>query len=185
MERAVHEPRSQGRFAIVRHGEIRDQRFNNQYYGALFGGRGPVSGHEWSRSGLEWKEIAWRETAAGSERATVFVDGGLGKRAYHAGPRVIVIDPLGLADPLLARLPDADRRIELIGHLERRIPKGYVEARRGGDLSAMHPSLRAYYEPLREITRGPLWSWDRVSTAIAFNLGRYDPLLDAYLAARK
>jgi arabinofuranosyltransferase len=179
-ERDVVQRREQGRFAIVRAGEIRDQRFNCQFYEGLFGSRGPVSEHAWSQNGIKHRE---RAAAAAQNRPGerfVVVDSAAGKTPYHAGPDVIYIDALGIVDPLLARLPDEDGRLRIVGHLKRHVPAGYVEARRGGSLEKMHPDLRAYYQELRFIVSGPLFDMERMRKILYMNIGRYDARLAGY-----
>lgn len=94
----------------------------------------------------------------------------LGFRGTQAGPTWHLLDPCGLADPLLARLPappHADRRV---GHLHRDVPAGYAE-------SVLHPvsaiadaELRAADDQLRHITRGPLWDTERWRLIVQWNL---------------
>jgi arabinofuranosyltransferase len=174
--------RGQQRYAIVRDGEIRDQRFNASYYETLFGARGPASKHEWSITGIKHAKDAARLAKTNPEAKHVVVLGGAGKGPYYAGPSVIFVDRLGLADPLLARLPDADGEIKMIGHLRRKIPKGYVDARKTGDLGKMDPQLRPYYVALRSITSDPLFDAERLRRIWAMNTGAYDAQLAAYIA---
>jgi len=120
-----------------------------------------------------------REAAENSEEGRVTIVGGaIGFSGLAAGPAVTIIDKLALGDALLARIAPS-RRI-MVGHLQRRVPLGYVTARSTGSMSEMHPALQQYYAKLRLITSGPLWSLDRFKTIIAFNSGRYDHLLAEY-----
>lgn len=115
----------------------------------------------------------------------VISDKSVGMLGYFAGPEVVVLDPAGLTDPLIARLPlptpDSYWRP---GHFLRELPVGYDELRRSGDAGQMHPSLAAYEEKLRLITSGPLLSSERLGTIVAFNLGAYEDLRQEYIAAR-
>ncbi len=105
----------------------------------------------------------------------------IGIAGVTAGPEVRIIDGLALGDPLLARLtPVRTRKIRKIGHLPRRIPAGYLDARETGSLDGMDPALAAYYSRLRLIVSGPLMSRERLRTLVAFNLGAYDHLRDEY-----
>ena len=85
-----------------------------------------------------------------------------------------------LADPLLARLPPADPKRFVAGHLEREIPPGYLEARDTGDTSGMDPALAAYYEKLRLVVAGPLFSAARLQAILGLQAGVYDDLLLTY-----
>lgn len=105
----------------------------------------------------------------------VFAVGAIGFSGIAAGREVILIDILGLADPLLARLPPVRRDYDMVGHLERKLPVGYVHARATGSLDLMEPAMRTYYEKLRLVTSGPLWSWERMQAIVELNTGRISP----------
>jgi hypothetical protein len=66
--------------------------------------------------------------------------------------------------------------------LEGRIPEGYLESLTTGTNRVKHPALNAYYEKLRLVTRGPLFSPRRWLAILALNVGAYDHLLRDYLA---
>ena len=66
--------------------------------------------------------VLGRQLKASSERVTV--DSDLGVLGYHAGIDKIIVDPLALSDPLLARMPV--RGNWRIGHFPREIPDGYT-----------------------------------------------------------
>lgn len=106
-----------------------------------------------------------------------------GLRAYYERPPCShLIDVWALGDPLLAHLPSYRTEIKRIGHLSRYIPKGYPEALRSGSLETLHPKLAEYYRPLKLITQGDLWSWERIKAIIWFNLGKYDHWRDEFVA---
>jgi arabinofuranosyltransferase len=65
-----------------------------------------------------------------------------------------------------------------IGHLERPIPDGYLETLMTGENQLQDRNLAAYYDKLRLVTRGPLFSWERLKTIVEMNLGKYDHLID-------
>jgi arabinofuranosyltransferase len=100
----------------------------------------------------------------------VSVECNVGYFGYYAGPSKFVIDICGLTDPLLARLPaHPDFRI---GHFERTVPDGYAEAALSGDAGRLHdPALREPYRQILQITRGPLFSFERLETVLAWTLG--------------
>ena len=93
---------------------------------------------------------------------------------YWAGIDTIVIDPFALTDALLARLPSHGKW--RIGHFKRRVPRGYRESLRSGENRLVDPGLREYYEHLRLVTQGPLWSPERLATIVRLNLGAHDAL---------
>jgi arabinofuranosyltransferase len=102
----------------------------------------------------------------------------IGFYGFAAGPAVHVVDMLALADPLLARLPA--RRPWQIGHYYRRIPDGYMETLQSGESRFTDPGIAAYYDKLRLITRGPLWTRERWHAIVGMNTGRYDALVGEY-----
>ena len=115
----------------------------------------------------------------------VFVGGAFGGEAigyagFAAGPGKYFIDTVGLSDPLLARLP-AHRPPTIdewkSGHFHREVPDGYIESVETGSNKLRDPDLRAYYDVILLITRGPLWSGERIKAIIDMNLGQYDHLV--------
>lgn len=131
-----------------------------------------------------WPDHPWRDEAAEAidGGTTLLVRGSVGILGFYSGPRIHLVDPNGLADPLLSRLP-ADRTARSRpGHRPRALPHGYVEGLRVGRNGIAHPDLAAYYDVLHRITRGPLWDRERLGTVLRHQLGAYDHLLDAYLA---
>ncbi|HET6348030.1 MAG TPA: hypothetical protein VFH88_03005 [Candidatus Krumholzibacteria bacterium] len=101
----------------------------------------------------------------------------IGFFGYSAGIRLMIVDRLGLADPLLARLPVADPRTWRIGHFQRAPVPGYYESIASGTPQIHDPQLNEFYRKVRVITRGRLFSRERLQTIVAMNLGRYDHYL--------
>jgi arabinofuranosyltransferase len=114
----------------------------------------------------------------GLRKSDVFDHGVVGMLGYHAGPHVRIVDRMGLADPLLARLPAAKRKASWrVGHLKRRVPAGYLHARATGSTDRMDPGLAAYYAQLRLVTAGPLLDRARLRAIVGLARGEYDDLL--------
>jgi arabinofuranosyltransferase len=114
---------------------------------------------------------AWNE----GQRRVLIVCGRLGTTGMAAGLSSHIIDPCGLADPLLARLPprrDLDLRI---GHFARILPAGYHVSVSERANRIEDPDLRDFYDVLRRITRGPLNSRSRFADIVRINLGLSDP----------
>jgi len=106
----------------------------------------------------------------------------VGYFGYWVGIRKTIIDKLALGDALLARLPC--KRPWRIGHFERNIPEGYVESVLSGGNRIADPDLARFYGKLRLITQGSLWSFERLETILAMNLGCYNHLLRSYTRAQ-
>jgi arabinofuranosyltransferase len=124
-------------------------------------------------AGKRWK--------TGKKPTSVETTGPLGIFGYVKGPDVHVIDSNGLADPLISRLPVQDPTHWRIGHFKHIVPDGYMETLPNGENKIADPNLARYYDKIRLITRGALLDPERLATVLRFNLGYYDPLLQAYI----
>lgn len=105
----------------------------------------------------------------------------IGVFGFYAGPDIYIMDIVCLSDPLRARLPVTDKW--RIGHYPRHYPPGYEGSVLGAENKIQDPNLHEYYERLRLITRGDLFSTNRMQTIIRFNLGIYDPLLEKHISS--
>ena len=113
-----------------------------------------------------------------------FVGGAYGREpigyiGYAAGPGKFFIDVVALSDPLLARLPAL--RLAAIdgwqsGHFHRPVPAGYVESVAQDANLIEDERIRAHYDVIRLVTRGPLFSLQRLKAIAALNLGAYGNL---------
>ncbi len=117
--------------------------------------------------------------ASGNDQV-VIQETGIGMVGYFGGPHVHIIDLLGLADPLLARLPSKDINDWRIGHFWRNVPAGYIETIKSGQNQLTNPDLAAYYNKLHLIVSGDIWSLKRWEAIWKMNTGQYDYLLDRY-----
>ena len=104
----------------------------------------------------------------------------VGVPGFCIGPHSFILDPIGLADPLLARTPCIQSRHWRIGHWVRYIPIGYIETIVSGKNCIRDKDLAAYYDALSLICRGPLCDKRRLATILKMNIGGYDKLLEAY-----
>lgn len=117
---------------------------------------------------------------ADEKKTPLVIRESIGIYGYYAGTEVYIMDKVCLSDPLRARLPAV--RPWRIGHFRRYYPLGYEETIRSGFVNQIQePHLREYYDRLLLVTRGDLFSWERVKTIAQFNLGLYDDLLNEYL----
>ncbi len=110
--------------------------------------------------------------------------GPMGYRGFYAGPKAIFIDERALADPLMARLPLETGTPWRSGHFRRTRPEGYWESVDSGENRIKHPALREYYDTLRTVTEGPLWTWARWKAIWQLNTGQLDHLIDDYMTTR-
>lgn len=120
--------------------------------------------HKLAETGREWKAVA-----AAQDSLLVRTSGGIGMMGFLAGPAVHIVDPLGLADPLLSRLPALPEW--RTGHFLRAVPCGYVDAIRGSG-SLCDPRLAEFHAALTEVVSGDLWSWHRFRLISQLNTGR-------------
>lgn len=103
---------------------------------------------------------------------------GIGLAGYYAGPKVHILDEFALADALLARLPARAYVPFRPGHASRAIPAGYRETLVTGQNKIRHPDLAAFYDQLRPVIRGRLWSRPRLKTIVKLNLPWFSSLDD-------
>jgi arabinofuranosyltransferase len=134
-----------------------------------------IPDHHWSRQGLALRQSG----------NAVALKPNIGFFGYFAGSDVYIIDSCALADPLLARLPVADLNNWRVGHYFRDIPEGYVETLKSGTNMIADPNLAMYYDKLKEIVSGNVFSLHRLRTIVDMNLGRYDYLVEEYVQATK
>ncbi len=138
--------------------------------------------------GMAWQRTAWltlhknadvlaieREFETWGEAPDsillVQVEVAVGLRGYRSGPNVYIVDELALTDPLLARLPALRVPYWRIGHFFRRLPEGYLASLEQGGNQLADPDLAEYYDRLKLVTQGDLWSADRLREIWRFNLG--------------
>jgi arabinofuranosyltransferase len=109
-----------------------------------------------------------------SDKIKVFEN--IGIFGYYSGTEKIIINPLALSDPLLARMPVLG--FWSIGHFKRKIPAGYVESIMNGNEVIINPGINKFYKKLKIVTQNEsLFTLERLKTILLFNLGVYDHLL--------
>ncbi len=104
----------------------------------------------------------------------------LGFNGYAAGPNVYLFHHMGLSDVLIAHLPrDLSKGQEWrVGHVWRKIPEGYQETLRTGNNVMTDPNLAQYYDKIKLIIQGKIFSWERLVTIFEMNTGKYDHLIN-------
>jgi arabinofuranosyltransferase len=98
--------------------------------------------------------------------------------AYRSGRAFRSPDPTGTADPLLAWLPAVGA--PAAGAMRREAPAGYVDSIRSGRNALRDPPMRLFYEDVRLLARGPLWSAERWRAIARLHRTRRDARLDAW-----
>ncbi len=156
---------------------IADERAGYLPYTGLAALLGPRSAAEnpWRR-----RALAFRESG---EPLRVRI--AVGMFGYFAGPEKIVVDGVGVTDPLLAHLPVRDPSPGgwRIGHFPRNIPEGYLESLGLGGNRITEPHLRRWFARRRLVACGPLLAPGRLKVLLELNLGRDARLLRSYRAS--
>lgn len=100
-------------------------------------------------------------------RPSVIVRMSNGLAGWKAGDHTYIVDLYALSDPLLARLPCIQVPEWRIGHYQRRLPGGYLRSLVFDENRIEDPAIAAYYDRIRTVTRGRLFSRERLA-AIAY-----------------
>lgn len=136
-----------------------------KYYGPANTLLGRLKGektHKLAAEGLRLSHESRRHRIALSHRA-------IGILGYYAGPRVTVVDELGLADAFIARTPDLPPEKQRIGHPEHRIPAEYLRERLDGVVTDRwaDPEMLTLWRRIKTITQGPILSAARFSAILS------------------
>ena len=146
--------------------------------------------HEWVQDGENLRK----------SNQSVFIEYNIGYIGFYAGPKVHIVDVMGLTDPLLARLPATgwphidSRKWALtglvpdlltvkswrIGHFDKLIPEGYFCSLKKGENLIYDKNLALYYDKLSRIVKGKLWDMGRLIEIFKMNSGKYDYLIELY-----
>jgi arabinofuranosyltransferase len=98
-----------------------------------------------------------------------------GVAGFYAPPTTIIVDGYGLNDAFLARLPAADKVTWRVGHYGRLVPRGYTESIKEGRNRLADPALARFYDRIRLVISGPIWSWQRWKEIVRMALGIEPP----------
>lgn len=120
-----------------------------------------------------------------SEEKMIKVSGNIGKDGYYFGPNAYLIDLFALANPLFSHMNIVEKRrtTEMaygwrIGHFHRPIPFGYLETLEEGVNVIQSEKIAKLYDIVTLITRGDVFSGERLKAVIDMNLGKYDDYSD-------
>jgi len=89
-------------------------------------------------------------------------------------------DLYALGDPFLSKLPAVREDNWRIGHMWREPPAGYGDTVIYGKNIIENKDIAEYYEIIKLITRGDLFSKERISAIVRINMGQYDYLIENY-----
>lgn len=104
------------------------------------------------------------------------LDSAAGNLVYQYNSKTHLIDGYGLGDALIARLPSRDEKPR-IGHIIRNVPEGYLETLISGENRIADEKLHEYYDHLKNVISGDLFSLSRLREIYDLNVGRYNHLL--------
>ncbi len=93
-----------------------------------------------------------------------------GYNAFIAGPGCHVVNPYGLSDAFVARLPADPPGQERAGHVTRRVPPGYLDSIRADSNLLDDPEQRALLDDLWLATRAPLLAPGRGAAILRLQL---------------
>ncbi len=126
------------------------------------------------------RQWGYRAFVGSLDHDSIIVIGNIGFRGYFAGPTRYIVDECALSDPLLSKLPCDTSHGWRVGHFRRKVPSGYIQTLTSGENQIEDRSLAAYYDHLRTVVRGEIFTVERFHEILAFNTGAYDTLLRDY-----
>lgn len=109
----------------------------------------------------------WETT---SKKEVLFTCGNA-NLAINKGPTFHYIDQCALSDPLLARLPNFKVNKWMAGHFWRQMPTNYMASVTQNKNLLLDSDTREYWDSIRKITHGSIWSFDRFIEIFKFNFG--------------
>lgn len=157
--------------------------------------------HNWLNKGAYLARMLWRGTglrlependwidlgreiraeAATRQGITYLPQGANGFTGYYAGPQVYFIHGLALTDGLLGRVPPIYNPNWRSGHFMRLQPAGYLEVEAGEMAALPDAALDAYYQKIRLVTHGPLFSAARWQAIWELNTRQFTDWLPNHL----
>ena len=81
----------------------------------------------------------------------------------------------------MSRLPAIHQDSWRVGHLRRVCPEGYRESVYENENQIEDEDLHLFYDKVWLITRGDIWSLERIKAAFDMMLGKYDGLVEGYV----
>lgn len=122
---------------------------------------------------------AAKKALAGGDR--VVYNQNIGVMGYVIKRRAHIVDPLGLSDPLLARLPMQPQPWR-VGHYMRSVPDGYHDTLMTGVNRIADPGIARLWDDIVLLTRAPLTAPGRWDAIVRMNTGAHDAAIRAWAA---
>lgn len=141
--------------------------------------------YQYIKNGVDSTNLTWGndevvESLDHGEKGNIF-SWAPGVLVYKYNDKIYMNDNYGLGDALISKLPSIKTDSWRVGHTAREVPSGYRESLVTGTNMIEDPSLHRYYDILLFVTRGDLWSFDRIKAAVSMAFGRYDYLVNEYV----
>ena len=136
------------------------------------------------REGKTCWQDTWNDEAPDFLRENGFSGGILDNAAgilVYKNSDLYLNDTYCLGDPFLSRLPALYQESWRVGHLRRACPDGYRESIYEEENLIEDEDLKLFYDKIRLITRGGIWSGERIRTVFEMYAGKYDGLISSYV----
>jgi arabinofuranosyltransferase len=129
----------------------------------------------------DWVDLGRELRAQAEEEGKLYLpQGANGFTGYYAGPDVYIAHGLAITDGFLARIPPIYNPNWRSGHFMRIIPDGYVEVEAGVQEHLDDLTLDAYFQKIRLVTEGPLFSAERWQAIWELNTRNFEDWLPGY-----
>jgi arabinofuranosyltransferase len=90
----------------------------------------------------------------------------IGFIGFYAGPNVHIIDPVGLGDALIARLPQSGHWH--VGHYFRNVPDGYIDTVKSGQNLIKDKHVAELYDEIKIMTVDPVFDKPRLKFLLRY-----------------
>ncbi len=137
----------------------------------------------WQRGDDGIRDFGWCQDGIEQRKQGIAVAAShtVGMHGFCLGTEGIVVDLLGITDPLLARMPhNPAQKNWRAGHFLRLLPEGYCDSVLHNQNKITDPVIASYYDTLRLITQSePLFSKERLQAIWQINTGAFSNELAA------
>jgi arabinofuranosyltransferase len=123
-----------------------------------------INNQIWAKDGKRFK----------AENINLVEFGCIGFAGYFAGSSVHIVDDLALSDAFLTQAPIMHHYTNInwkVGHLKRKIPRGYLESIASGENRIEDAEMAIRYDKIKLITQAPLFQKERWDAILDLNFG--------------